>query len=70
LPEIGDVERCAQLRSLASLAGSGNPLVAALRRAEQHNSVRAYVLLDALPSIPKRRLLATYRAVNNAGRGR
>jgi hypothetical protein len=50
--------------------GSGNPLVMALRYAEQDNSGlnRAYMLLEALPSIPKRRMLATYFAVNDAGR--
>jgi hypothetical protein len=73
LRELGDTERCAQLRSLAALAavfvGSGNPLVAALRCAERDDVAlaRAHVLLEAMPSIPKRRLLATYLAVNDAG---
>jgi hypothetical protein len=64
LRALGDCERCAQLRSLAALAavfvGSGNPLVSVLRRAERDDE-------EALPSIPKRRLLATYGAVTDAG---
>ena len=73
LPNVGQVERCAQLRSLAALAtvflGCANPIVMALRRAEQDDAelARAYALLDALPSIPKRRLLSTFAAVNSAG---
>jgi hypothetical protein len=65
LRALGDCERCAQLRSLAALAavfvGSANPLVTALRRAEQDDSelARAFALLEALPSIAKRRLLTT-----------
>jgi hypothetical protein len=76
LRALGDCERCARLRSLAALAavfvGSGNPLVTTLRRAERDDEelARAYSLLEALPSIPKRRLLATYGAVMDAGRCR
>src|ERR1700724_2980887 len=53
LRALGDCERCAQLRSLAALAavfvGSANPLVTALRRAEQDDSelARAFALLEA-----------------------
>jgi hypothetical protein len=76
LRALGDCERCAQLRSLAALAavfvGSTNPLVTALRRAERDDDAlaRAYTLIEALPSIPKRRLLSTYLAVDDAGRCR
>jgi hypothetical protein len=76
LRALGDCERCAQLRSLAALAavfvGSANPLVTTLRRAERDDDAlaRAYTLLEALPSIPKRRLLSTYLAVDDAGRCR
>lgn len=73
LRELGDPERCAQLRrSLASLAalfvGSDNPLVTALRRAERDDGelARAFALLEALPSIPKRQLLTTYLVVEDA----
>jgi hypothetical protein len=75
LREADDPERYAELRSLASLAavfvGSNNPVVTALRRAEQDDTElgRAYALLEALPSIPKRRLLATYLAGHEAAGG-
>ena len=71
--ELGDSERNAQLRSLAALAavfvGNRNPLVTALRLAEEDDTElgRAYVLLEALPTLPKRRLLSTYLAVHEAG---
>jgi hypothetical protein len=74
LRALGDCERCVQLRSLAALAavlvGSSNPLVTALRCAERDDDAlaRAYALLEALPSLPKRRLLATYQAVEDAGK--
>jgi hypothetical protein len=76
LRTVSDPEWCAQLRSLAALAavfvGSANPLVTTLRRAERDDDAlaRAYTLLEALPSIPKRRLLSTYLAVDDAGRCR
>jgi hypothetical protein len=76
LRALGDCERCAQLRSLAALAavfvGSANPLVTTLRRAERDDDAlaRAYTQLEALPSIPKCRLLSTYLAVDDAGRCR
>jgi hypothetical protein len=72
LRALGDCERCAQLRSLAALAavyvGSSNLLVTVLRRAEQDDNelARAFALLEALPSIAKRRLLTTYQAVEDA----
>jgi hypothetical protein len=68
-PGIAPVERIAQLRSLAALAavsvGSGHPLVAELRAAEtdQDAAERALALLDALPSLTRRRLIATFGAV-------
>jgi hypothetical protein len=68
-PDIDPTERVAEFRSLASLAallvGSNNPLVAALRLAEQDGAAvgRALELLDGLPALTRRRLLATFGAV-------
>ena len=76
LRALGDCERCAQLQSLAALAavffGSANPLVTALRRAEHDDDAlaSAYMLLEAMPTLPKRRLLSAYLAVNDVGRCR
>jgi len=68
-PGIAPVERVAQLRSLAALAavftGSLHPLVTELRAAETNHAAagRALALLDALPSLTRRRLIATFGAV-------
>jgi hypothetical protein len=68
-PGLDSMERLAQLRCLAGLAagfvGSGNPLVAALRAAERdgETAARALELLDRVPSLTRRRLLATFGAV-------
>jgi hypothetical protein len=76
LRELGDPEHCAQLRSLAELAavftGSGSTLVGAPRRAEQDDGALscAYALFEGLPSVRKRRLLATYLAVEDSGASR
>jgi hypothetical protein len=70
---LGEPERCAQLRSLASLAavfaGSGNPLAQTLRRAEREDVAlpTAPSLLKSLPSIPKRHMLSVYPAIEDAG---
>ena len=68
-PNVDPVERIAHLRSLAALAavfgGSGHPLVAELRAAEiDHDAAeRALTLLDTLPSLTRRRLIATFGAI-------
>jgi hypothetical protein len=68
-PDLDPTERVAEFRSLASLSallvGSGNPLVAALRLAEQDTAaaVRALELLEELPALTRRRLLSTFGAV-------
>jgi hypothetical protein len=68
-PNVDPVERTAQFRSLAALAavsvGSGHPLVAELRAAETDRNAaeRALALLDALPSLTRRRLIATFGAI-------
>jgi hypothetical protein len=65
-PDVDPAERIAQLRSLAALGavsvGSSHPLVAELRAAETNHAAagRALALLDALPSLTRRRLLATF----------
>jgi hypothetical protein len=68
-PGIDPVERVAQLRSLAALAavftGSLHPLVTELRAAETNHAAagRALALLDGLPSLTRRRLLATFSTI-------
>jgi hypothetical protein len=68
-PSVDPVEQIAQLRSLAALAavsvGSGHELVAELRAAETERDAadRALKLLDALPSLRQRRLIATFGAI-------
>jgi hypothetical protein len=68
-PGIAQAERIAQLRSLAALAavlvGSGHQLVAELRAAETDRDAaeRALALLDALPRLTQRRLIATFGAI-------
>jgi hypothetical protein len=68
-PGVAPVERTAQSRSLAALAavlvGSGHPLVAELRAAETDRDAaeRALALLDALPGLTRRRLVATFGVV-------
>jgi hypothetical protein len=64
-PGLDPIERVAELRCLAGLAavyaGSSNPIVAALRAAEQNSAALAHAsdLLDKLPSLRRRRILAT-----------
>jgi hypothetical protein len=66
---IDAVERGKQLRSLQALAavfcGSASPLVVALRQAECNASAlpRAAELLDRMPSLTRRKMLATFGAV-------
>jgi hypothetical protein len=66
------MERTAQLRLLAGVSaphlGSGHPLVGALRQAEQDDAAmaRALALLDAVPSLPRRKILATFGMVMGA----
>jgi hypothetical protein len=69
-PDVVDpTEKVAQLRSLAALSaaflGSSHPLVDTLRKAEADNTAatEALQLLDALPSLTKRRLLSTFGAI-------
>src|SRR5260370_39116737 len=68
-PNIDPVERVAQFRSLAALAalliGSGHPLIAELRAAEidRNAAERALALLEALPSLTRRRLISTFAAI-------
>jgi hypothetical protein len=68
-PGLDPTERIAQWRSLGSIAamlvGSHHPLVAQLRAAERDEAASAQALdmVDALPSLTRRRLLATFGAV-------
>jgi hypothetical protein len=68
-PRVDPVERIAQFRSLAALAavlvGSAHPLVAELRAAETDRDAaeRALKLLDGMPSLTRRRLIATFGAI-------
>jgi hypothetical protein len=67
---ISAVERVAQLRCLGGLAavyaGSGSPLVAALRAAESGDEAKSADALAALTRVPtrtRRELLSTFGAV-------
>jgi hypothetical protein len=69
-PDLRDsVERKAQFRSLATSAaaflGSGHELVAALRSAENDEAAaaEALALLDATPTLTRRKLLSLFGAV-------
>src|SRR5258707_16654 len=68
-PDVDSVERVAQLRALCALAAvfcsSQHPLVAELRRAETDPDAaeRALTLLDALPSLTRRRLISVFAVV-------
>jgi hypothetical protein len=68
-PTCDRIERGKQLRTLASIAylrlGPRHPLVAELRAAEHDPMalVRAQDLVDALPPLPRRRLIATFSAI-------
>jgi hypothetical protein len=68
-PNVNPVERVAQLRALCALAavycGSSHQLVGELRAAETDRDAteRALALLDALPSLTRRRLIATFGAI-------
>ena len=63
---LDPTERVAQLRSLAALAatfcGSRHPLVRALRAAErdQEAAAEALVLIDRLPTLRRRQMLAVF----------
>jgi hypothetical protein len=63
---IAPAERIAQLRALAALAavflGSAHPLVEMLRAAERDDdaAAQALALLDRVPSLTGRRMLATF----------
>jgi hypothetical protein len=76
-PDLCDAaERKAQFRSLATSAaaflGSGHPLVAALRRAENDDAAaaEALALLDTTPTLIRRRMLSVFGAVNYRRRPR
>jgi hypothetical protein len=66
---VGPVERIAQFRALCALTaaycGSSHDLVGELRAAETDRNAadRAIALLDALPSLTRRRLIATFGAI-------
>jgi hypothetical protein len=68
-PDLDPVERIAQLRSLAGLAmvflGPKHPLVETLRAAERDDeaAVQALAMLDTLPSLTRRRMLATFARI-------
>ena len=63
---LDPTERVTQLRSLAALAttfcGSRHPLVRALRAAErdQEAAAEALVLIDRLPTLRRRQMLAVF----------
>jgi hypothetical protein len=68
-PTVNQVERGKQLRSMAALAavylGSDHPLVGELRAAETDamSFARAQDMVEALPSLIRRRLLSTFTAI-------
>jgi hypothetical protein len=68
---VDPAERKAQFRALAVLAavfsGWRNPLIGALREAEQDAAAgaRALELLDALPALTRRRMLSVFAAVHS-----
>jgi hypothetical protein len=68
-PGLGKGERLARWRTMRALAlvfvGPDHPLTAALRAAELDQQVAplALELLDALPALRRRRLLATYSVI-------
>jgi hypothetical protein len=68
-PGLDPVERAAQLRCIAGLAalfvGSAHPLVAALQAAERdpEAAAQAFAMLDALPTLTRRRVLSAFGAV-------
>jgi hypothetical protein len=75
-PGLPEVERVAQLRTLAALAcayegGPRSPLVVALQRAEHDpaSAARALALLQRMPSRRYRRLIATFGALSSPARG-
>jgi len=75
LPHLERVEKVAQFRSLATSAaaflGSGHPLVAALRQAETDDAAadKALALLDATPTLTRRKMLSVFGAVTWPRRG-
>jgi 4-diphosphocytidyl-2C-methyl-D-erythritol kinase len=68
-PGVAAEERRRQFRSLAALAaaftGSGSPVVTAMRNAEADDAAAAHALdvLNSLPALTRRRILATFGAV-------
>jgi hypothetical protein len=68
-PDVDRVEKIAQFRALgmgsAIFFGSGHPLVSALRRAENDEAAaaEALALLDATPTLTRRRLLSVFGRV-------
>ncbi len=69
-PSVSDqTERIAQLRSLAAISaahlGSDHAIVGILRNAESDHTrfVEAQAYFDALPSLIRRRVLATFSAI-------
>src|SRR5262249_33494074 len=66
---VAEPDRVAGLRALAALsavfAGSGHPVVAALRmaEAEPETAGQALSLFDKLPTLRRRQVIATYAAV-------
>jgi hypothetical protein len=69
IPGIPEPDRRAGLRALAALsavfAGSGHPVVAALRKAEAEPETagEALALFDKLPTLRRRQVLATYARI-------
>ena len=69
--DIGVAERLARLRALAYLLAPNSPLVVALKAAETGGAAAlqaALAELDRLPALARRRLLATYAALNSSDR--
>jgi hypothetical protein len=68
-PHVDGVERGKQFRSLAALAatffGTGHPIVHELRCAETdpEAAARALALLDATPTLTRRRMLSVFGSV-------
>jgi hypothetical protein len=75
-PDVTPVEMVAQLRALCALVaahcGSSHELVSTLHQAEHDAdaAARALELFDRLPSLRRRRIIATLASIMRPGRGR
>jgi hypothetical protein len=67
-PNLPEPERIGRLRSLQTLvcvfAGPDHPFAAALANAETDPAAAAWTALNTVPAVPRRKILATFAAVN------